>query len=40
MEVVDKIGNVSTGKVGPLKEDAPLEQVVILKIERIETPAP
>jgi peptidyl-prolyl cis-trans isomerase A (cyclophilin A) len=40
MEVVDKIGNVSTGKVGPLKEDAPLEQVVILKIERLETPAP
>jgi peptidyl-prolyl cis-trans isomerase A (cyclophilin A) len=40
MEVVDKIGNVSTGKVGPLKEDVPLEQVVILKIERIETPAP
>jgi cyclophilin family peptidyl-prolyl cis-trans isomerase len=40
MEVVDKIGNVSTGKVGPLKEDAPLEQVVILKIERIESPAP
>ena len=40
MEVVDKIGNVSTGKVGPLKEDAPLEQVVILKIERLETPTP
>jgi len=40
MEVVDKIGNVSTGKVGPLKEDAPLEQVVILKIERVETPTP
>src|ERR1700683_3264265 len=40
MEVVDKIGNVSTGKVGPLKEDAPLEQVVILKIERLDTPAP
>ena len=38
MEVVDKIGNVSTGKVGPIKEDAPLEQVVILKIERLETP--
>jgi peptidyl-prolyl cis-trans isomerase A (cyclophilin A) len=40
MEVVDKIGNVSTGKVGPIKEDAPLEQVVILKIERVETPTP
>ena len=40
MEVVDKIGNVSTGKVGPLKEDAPLQQVVILKIERVETPTP
>jgi cyclophilin family peptidyl-prolyl cis-trans isomerase len=40
MDVVDKIGNVSTGKVGPIKEDAPLEQVVILKIERVDTPAP
>jgi peptidyl-prolyl cis-trans isomerase A (cyclophilin A) len=39
MEVVDKIGNVSTGKVGPIKEDAPLDQVVILKIERLETPS-
>jgi peptidyl-prolyl cis-trans isomerase A (cyclophilin A) len=39
MDVVDKIGNVSTGKVGPFKEDAPLQQVVIQKIERVANPS-
>jgi peptidyl-prolyl cis-trans isomerase A (cyclophilin A) len=38
MEVVDKIGNVPTGARGPLKEDTPLQPVVIEKIERIGTP--
>jgi peptidyl-prolyl cis-trans isomerase A (cyclophilin A) len=38
IEVVDRIGNVATGKRGPLKEDAPLKEVVILKIERIAAP--
>ncbi len=35
MEVVDRIGNVATGAKGPLKEDTPIEQVVIEKIERV-----
>jgi peptidyl-prolyl cis-trans isomerase A (cyclophilin A) len=38
MDVVDKIGNVSTGARGPLKEDAPLQPVVIEKIERVSSP--
>jgi cyclophilin family peptidyl-prolyl cis-trans isomerase len=38
MEVVDKIGNVSTGARGPFKEDAPLQPVVIERIERIASP--
>ena len=38
MEVVDKIGNVSTGAKGPFKEDAPLQQVVIERIERVPAP--
>jgi cyclophilin family peptidyl-prolyl cis-trans isomerase len=38
MEVVDKIGNVSTGAHAPIKEDVPLKPVVIEKIERIATP--
>ncbi len=35
IEVVDKIGNVATGARGPFKEDAPLQPVVIERIERV-----
>jgi hypothetical protein len=35
MEVVDRIGNVATGHVGPFKEDSPLEPVIIQRIERV-----
>jgi len=38
MEVVDKIGNVPTGVRGPFKEDSPLQQVVIERIERVAGP--
>jgi peptidyl-prolyl cis-trans isomerase A (cyclophilin A)/peptidyl-prolyl cis-trans isomerase B (cyclophilin B) len=38
MEIVDRIGNVATGAKGPFKEDAPLQQVVIERIERVTTP--
>jgi peptidyl-prolyl cis-trans isomerase A (cyclophilin A) len=38
MDVVDRIGNVSTGSRGPFKEDAPLQPVVIEKIERVAGP--
>jgi cyclophilin family peptidyl-prolyl cis-trans isomerase len=38
MDVVDKIGNVATGSKGPFKEDAPLQQVGILRIERVAAP--
>ena len=38
MEVVDKIGNVPTGARGPFKEDAPLQPVVIERIERVAGP--
>jgi cyclophilin family peptidyl-prolyl cis-trans isomerase len=38
MEVVDKIGNVSTGARGQFKEDAPLKPVVIERIERVAGP--
>jgi cyclophilin family peptidyl-prolyl cis-trans isomerase len=38
MDVVDRIGNVATGSRGPLKEDAPLQQVVIERIERVAGP--
>ena len=38
MDVVDKIGNVSTGSRGPFKEDAPLQQVVIERVERVSAP--
>jgi hypothetical protein len=37
--VVDEIATVSTGAKGPFKENAPLKPVVILKIERVATPA-
>ncbi len=38
MEVVDKIGNVPTGSHGIFKEDAPLQPVVIERIERVAGP--
>jgi cyclophilin family peptidyl-prolyl cis-trans isomerase len=38
MDVVDKIGNVATGSKGPLKEDTPVQQVVIERIERVPVP--
>lgn len=39
MDVVDRIGNVSTGAKASFKEDAPLEQVVIEKIQRVPSPS-
>jgi peptidyl-prolyl cis-trans isomerase A (cyclophilin A)/peptidyl-prolyl cis-trans isomerase B (cyclophilin B) len=38
MDVVDRIGNVATGAKGPFREDAPLQPVIIEKIERIPAP--
>jgi peptidyl-prolyl cis-trans isomerase A (cyclophilin A) len=38
MEVVDRIGNVATGKHGQM-EEAPIKPVVILKIERVGGPS-
>jgi cyclophilin family peptidyl-prolyl cis-trans isomerase len=38
MEVVDKIGNVATGSRSIFKEDAPLQPVVIERIERVGAP--
>jgi len=38
MDVVDRIGNVATGPKGPFKEDAPLQTVVIERIERVPAP--
>jgi peptidyl-prolyl cis-trans isomerase A (cyclophilin A) len=35
MEVVDRIGNVATGSHGILKEETPLQPVIIQKIERV-----
>ncbi|MBS0365264.1 MAG: peptidylprolyl isomerase [Proteobacteria bacterium] len=33
MDVIDRIGEVATGAVGPFKQDAPLKPVVIEKVE-------
>jgi cyclophilin family peptidyl-prolyl cis-trans isomerase len=38
MDVVDRIGNVSTGSHGAIKEDVPQKPVVIERIERINNP--
>ena len=38
MDVVDRIGNVATGAKGPFKEDAPIQPVVIERIERVPAP--
>src|SRR5580704_13246380 len=39
MDVVDRIGAVATGTVGPFKSDAPIKPIVIQKIEEIEMSA-
>jgi cyclophilin family peptidyl-prolyl cis-trans isomerase len=39
MDVVDRIGAVATGSVGPFKSDAPLKPIVIQKIEEVGTSA-
>jgi peptidyl-prolyl cis-trans isomerase A (cyclophilin A) len=39
MDVVDRIGNLSTGPKPPFKEDVPLQQVVIERIERVASPS-
>src|SRR5471030_2271063 len=39
MDVIDRIGAVATGNVGPFKSDSPLKPVVIQKIEEVEAPA-
>jgi cyclophilin family peptidyl-prolyl cis-trans isomerase len=38
MSVVDRIGTVATGSFGPFKSDAPLQPVVIEKVEEITPP--
>ncbi len=38
MDVVDHIGNVATGAKGPFKEDAPLNSILIERIERVTGP--
>jgi len=40
MDVVDRIGAVATGAVGPFKSDAPIKPIVIEKIEEIMAGAP
>jgi cyclophilin family peptidyl-prolyl cis-trans isomerase len=44
MDVVDRIGAVPTGALGPFKSDAPIKPIIIQKVEEIEataaTPAP
>ena len=40
MEVVDRISVSPTGSMGPFKQDAPLQPVVIQKVELISDPAP
>lgn len=37
MNVVDDIGAVATGEVGPLEKDAPLKPVIIIRIEEIKS---
>jgi cyclophilin family peptidyl-prolyl cis-trans isomerase len=38
MDVVDRISTQPTGAAGPLKEDSPLTEVVIQRIERVTAP--
>jgi cyclophilin family peptidyl-prolyl cis-trans isomerase len=37
MNVVDDIGAVATGEVGPLEKDAPLKAVIIIRIEELKS---
>ena len=39
MDVVDRIGAVATGSVGPFKSDAPLKPVIIQKVEEVDVAA-
>ncbi len=39
MDVVDRIGSVPTGSVGPFKQDSPLQPIVIEKIELVSASA-
>jgi peptidyl-prolyl cis-trans isomerase A (cyclophilin A) len=39
MDVVDRIGAVATGSVGPFKADAPLKPIVIQKVEEVSATA-
>jgi peptidyl-prolyl cis-trans isomerase A (cyclophilin A) len=38
MDVVDEIGHVATGAAGPFKEDAPLKQIVIERVDNAAAP--
>jgi len=40
MDVLDRIGVMPTGSVGPFKSDAPLKPVIIQKIELLDAGAP
>jgi cyclophilin family peptidyl-prolyl cis-trans isomerase len=37
MNVVDDIGQVATGEAGPIKKDAPLKPVIIIRIEELKS---
>jgi cyclophilin family peptidyl-prolyl cis-trans isomerase len=37
MNVVDDIGQVATGEVGPFERDAPLKPVIVIRIEEIKS---
>jgi peptidyl-prolyl cis-trans isomerase A (cyclophilin A) len=37
MDVVDDIGAVATGEVGPFERDAPLKPVIVIRIEEIKS---
>ncbi len=38
MDVVDAIGNLPTGAMGPFKQDAPIKPVIIRRIVRVPSP--
>jgi hypothetical protein len=40
MEVIEKMGVVATGSVGPFKSEAPLKPIVIEKVEPLATSTP
>jgi cyclophilin family peptidyl-prolyl cis-trans isomerase len=40
MDVVDRIGAVATGAVGPFKSDAPIKPIVIEKVEELAASSP